>query len=38
MTSYIHGLSEQQAFSIAITFLTTDAHDWFIDARGAEKR
>ena len=30
MTSYIHGLSDQQAFSIAITYLTTDAHDWFI--------
>jgi hypothetical protein len=30
MTSYIHGLFDQQAFSIAITYLTTDAHDWFI--------
>jgi hypothetical protein len=30
MTSYIHGLTEQQAFSMAITYLTTDAHDWFI--------
>lgn len=30
MTSYIHGLSDDQAFSIAITYLTTDAHDWFI--------
>jgi hypothetical protein len=30
MTSYIHGLSDQQAFSFAITYLTTDAHDWFI--------
>jgi hypothetical protein len=27
MTSYIHGLSDQQAFLIAITYLTTDAHD-----------
>jgi hypothetical protein len=30
MTSYIHRLSDQQAFSIAITYLTSDAHDWFI--------
>jgi hypothetical protein len=30
MTSYIYGLSDQQAFSIAITYLTLDAHDWFI--------
>jgi hypothetical protein len=30
MTSYIHGLSDQQALSIAITYLTADAHDWFI--------
>jgi hypothetical protein len=29
-TSYIHGLSYRQAFSIAVTYLTTDAHDWFI--------
>ena len=27
MTSYIHGLPDQQAFSIAITYLTSDAHD-----------
>jgi hypothetical protein len=30
MTSYIHGLSDQQAFSISITYLTIDAHDWLI--------
>jgi hypothetical protein len=30
MTSYVHGLSDEHAFSIAITYLTTDAHDWFI--------
>jgi hypothetical protein len=30
MTSYIHGLSDEHAFSIAITYLTLDAHDWFI--------
>jgi hypothetical protein len=30
MTSYINGLPEQHAFSIAITYLTADAHDWFI--------
>jgi hypothetical protein len=30
MTSYIHGLSDQQEFCIAITYLATDAHDWFI--------
>jgi hypothetical protein len=30
MTSYIHGLSDQQAFSIAITYLITDALFWFI--------
>jgi hypothetical protein len=30
MTSYIYGLPDQQAFSIAITYLTADAHDWFI--------
>jgi hypothetical protein len=30
MTSYIHGLPDQQAFSIAITYLTADAHDWLI--------
>jgi hypothetical protein len=30
MNRYIYGLSDQQAFSIAITYLTTDAHDWFI--------
>jgi Retrotransposon gag protein/Zinc knuckle len=30
MTSYSHGLSDQQAFSIATTYLTADAHDWFI--------
>jgi hypothetical protein len=30
VTSYIHGLPDQQAFSIAITYLTADAHDWFI--------
>jgi hypothetical protein len=30
MTTCIYGLSDQQAFSIAITYLTTDAHDWFI--------
>jgi Retrotransposon gag protein len=30
MSSYIHSLPDQQAFSIAITYLTADAHDWFI--------
>jgi hypothetical protein len=30
MTSYIHGQSDQQEFSIAITYLTTDAHNWLI--------
>jgi hypothetical protein len=30
MTSYIHGIPDQQAVSIAITYLTADAHDWFI--------
>jgi hypothetical protein len=30
LTSYIHGLFDQQAFSTAITYLTTNAHDWFI--------
>jgi hypothetical protein len=30
MTSYIRGLSNQQAFYINITYLITDAHDSFI--------
>jgi hypothetical protein len=30
MISYFHGQSDQQAFSIAIAYLTTDAHDWLI--------
>jgi len=30
MTSYVDGLPDEQAFSIAITYLNTDAHDWFI--------
>jgi hypothetical protein len=30
MSSYVHGQSDAQAFSIAITYLSGDAHDWFI--------
>jgi hypothetical protein len=30
MTSYVHGLTDEHAFAIAITYLTADAHDWFI--------
>jgi Retrotransposon gag protein len=30
MTSYVHGLTDEHAFDIAIIYLTVDAHDWFI--------
>jgi Retrotransposon gag protein/Zinc knuckle len=30
MDSYVNGISDEQAFSIAITYLVSDAHDWFI--------
>jgi len=35
MTSYVHGLSDDQAFAIAITYLTDDAHEWFIANQAA---
>jgi hypothetical protein len=30
MDSYVQGLSDEQACAIAITYLTKDAHDWYI--------
>jgi hypothetical protein len=35
MDSYVQGLSDEQACAIAITYLTKDAHDWYIAFRNS---